>query len=91
MNDAQADSILGAAFRAAFDSTFEEPNLDAVTVSSMITRHALHIGCTDSNATAAVAWGIRNGHDTLSCIRVGKLRAEQLRIRELSAVYRAKS
>jgi len=95
IDDAMIDSMIGQAFRAAFetDVAIEAPKpadrLDAEAVGSVVTRHALEIGCTDSNATAAVAWGIRVGHDTLSCIRAGKLRAEQLRIRELSSVYRA--
>lgn len=71
-----------------FFSTPAGPLLDAESVSAIVCKHARKIGCTDSNATAAVAWGIRYGHDTLSAIRTGKARAEQLRERELRAAMR---
>lgn len=58
--------------------------LDAESVSAVVCRYALRIGCGDSNATAAVAYGIRNGHDTLSAIRAGKARADKLRSREMT-------
>jgi len=63
-------------------------NLDAESVSAVVYRFALALGGTASNATASVSWGIKNGHDTLSAIRAGKARAEQLRARELSAAVR---
>lgn len=86
MNTPQIDALLGEAFKTTFATP---PELDAAAVSAVVTRYALLAGCSPSNATAATAWGIRNGSDTLSAIRHGKHRADQLALRELSAQLRA--
>lgn len=86
MSTPQIDSLLGAAFATTFATP---PQLDAEAVGTVVTRYALAQGCSDSNATAATSWGIRNGSDTLSAIRHGKHRADQLALRELSAQLRA--
>ena len=65
------------------------PRIDAQAVGNVVCKFARDLGCNDSNSTAAVAWGIKNGFDTFSAIRAGKTRAHQLRIRELSAAVRA--
>jgi len=73
-------------FERAFAEQFataEPVRINATDVGSVVIKHALAIGCTDSNATAAVAWGLRVGYDTLSAIRFGKARAETLRHRQL--------
>lgn len=88
--------VIGERMRHAFDDIFHSPaarddaveRIDAAAVGKVVAHFALDLGCTDSNAIAAVRWGIRNGHDTLSAIKAGKTRAEQLRIRELSAAVR---
>jgi hypothetical protein len=63
--------------------------LDAASVSAVVVKFALNLGCTDSDATASAAYGIHTGHDTLSAIRAGKHRAEQLRDRELTRALRS--
>lgn len=58
--------------------------MSAVDVANVVSRYAITIGCDDSNIAAAVAYGLRTGHDTLSAIRSGKKRAEQLAARQPS-------
>lgn len=56
--------------------------LDVESVSAVVMRFALRLGCSDSNATASVAWALRTASDTLGAVRAGKLRAQQLRDRQ---------
>jgi hypothetical protein len=70
------------AFNGAASSAVPQ-SIDAVAAANVIAKYAAQIGCTPSNVTGAVAWGIRNGHDTLSAIRAGKHRADVLCDRQL--------
>lgn len=89
MSVVQFPMLVGARVGSAFDEIFRAPaQVDAAAVGKVVAHHALDLGCSESNILAAVSWAIRNGHDTLSAIKCGKMRAEQLRIRELSAAVR---
>jgi len=70
-------SLLGRAEQAP-----ASPLIDRDAVLTAIERHARDIGCSASNATAAQSYGLKWGGDTLTCIREGKRRAEQLRRRQ---------
>jgi hypothetical protein len=91
MSVVEFPALVGARVGSAFDEIFRDKapaQVDAASVGKVVAHFALDIGCSESNILAAVRWAIRNGHDTLSAIKCGKTRAEQLRIRELSAAVR---
>jgi hypothetical protein len=77
--------VIGERIRDAFRSLLPRaqetasPSIDPAAVCTAIAKYAKAIGCTDSNARAAQSYGLRWGGNTLTCIRVGKLRAEKLR------------
>lgn len=55
---------------------------DVHAIARCVATFARGEGCDDSNTTAAVAWALRHGGDTLTCIRIGKARAKQLAARQ---------
>jgi hypothetical protein len=58
--------------------TDEEEHDIARTVRS----HCRKIGCDESNTVAAIAWALRSPGATLTAIRFGNQRADQLRQRQ---------
>lgn len=86
-----ADSpLLGERWRDAFRSIVRnvadnEPPVDESAVRSAVGAYARSIGCNESNVTAACNYGLTVGHYTLACIRDGRTRATQLRLRQPAA------
>lgn len=52
--------------------------VDNQAVARAVEHYAREIGCTRSNAVAAIAYGLRVGGDTMACVRAGKQRARNL-------------
>lgn len=82
--------LLGERWRDSFRSIVRnvaecDPPVDEAAVRAAVGAYARSIGCTESNVTAACNYGLTVGHFTLACIRDGKTRATQLRLRQPAA------
>jgi hypothetical protein len=53
----------------------DTPRLNVDEAEREIKQYAIGIGCTASNVAAAMAYGVKHGHDTTSAVREGKRRA----------------
>lgn len=89
LNDAECP-LIGDRFRDSFRAIVRnvvdnDPPVDEAAVRAAVSAYARSIGCTESNVTAACNYGLTVGHYTLACIRDGKSRATQLRLRQPAA------